>query len=196
MMRKLTKRLLASGIIASMTGCFFGVSKTIDKQTMNNSKPKSSIYDVAIKKLDGTPLNLSEYKGKKLLIVNTASECGFTPQYEDLQKLNDAYQDKLTIIGTPCNQFGGQEPGDANTIQSFCTKNFGVTFTLTEKLDVKGENQHELYEWLTKKSINGVLDSEVKWNFNKYLISEEGMLIAYFASTTSPMSNDITKFLD
>jgi len=196
MMRKLTKRLLASGIIASMTGCFFGVSKTIDKQTMNNSNPKSPIYDVSIKKLDGTPLNLSEYKGKKILIVNTASECGFTPQYEDLQKLNDAYKDKLIIIGTPCNQFGGQEPGDASTIQSFCTKNFGVTFTLTEKVDVKGDHQHELYKWLTQKSINGALDSEVKWNFNKYLISEDGKLLAYFSSTTSPMSKDITKFLN
>jgi glutathione peroxidase len=102
----------------------------------------------------------------------------------------------LVVIGSPCNQFGGQEPGNSDQIATFCKKNFGVSFMLTQKLDVKGENQHPLFQWLTSKSKNGVLDSEVKWNFNKFLVDENGKLVAYFASTTGPMSSDITKLID
>lgn len=196
-MRNLKSRILASGLFALLTGCFFGKSKTIDTMETKNNPPKSSIYSISIMSLDGkNALDLSQYKGKKMLIVNTASECGFTPQYDDLQKLQDKYTDKLVVIGCPCNQFGGQEPGTASDISAFCKKNFGVTFPLSQKIDVKGDNQHPLYQWLTKKSINGVLDSEVKWNFNKFLISEDGQLLAYFASTTNPLSNDITHYLE
>ena len=102
----------------------------------------------------------------------------------------------MVVIGSPCNQFGGQEPGNSDQIATFCKKNFGVSFMLTQKLDVKGENQHPLFQWLTSKSKNGVLDSEVKWNFNKFLVDENGKLVAYFASTTGPMSSDITKLID
>ncbi len=196
-MRKLKMKLLASGAMALMTGCFFGKSKTVDAQTAKESNPNESIYNIKIMQLDEkTALDLSQYKGKKILFVNTASECGFTPQYEDLQKLQDKYPEKLVVIGSPCNQFGGQEPGNSDQIATFCKKNFGVTFMLTQKLDVKGENQHPLFQWLTSKSKNGVLDSEVKWNFNKFLVDENGKLLAYFASTTGPMSSDITKLID
>lgn len=190
-------KLLASGAMALMTGCFFGKSKTVDAQTAKESNPNESIYNIKIIQLDEkTALDLSQYKGKKILFVNTASECGFTPQYEDLQKLQDKYPEKLVVIGSPCNQFGGQEPGNSDQIATFCKKNFGVTFMLTQKLDVKGTNQHPLFQWLTSKSKNGVLDSEVKWNFNKFLVDENGKLVAYFASTTGPMSSDITKLID
>jgi glutathione peroxidase len=196
-MRKLKMKLLASGAMALMTGCFFGKSKTVDAQTAKESNPNESIYTIKIMQLDEkTALDLSQYKGKKILFVNTASECGFTPQYEDLQKLQDKYPEKLVVIGSPCNQFGGQEPGNSDQIATFCKKNFGVTFMLTQKLDVKGTNQHPLFQWLTSKSKNGVLDSEVKWNFNKFLVDENGKLVAYFASTTGPMSSDITKLID
>ena len=164
----------------------------------NNSifmKPKASIYDISIKSLSGENIDLAKFKGKKILFVNTASECGFTKQYADLQKLHEAYKDKLVVIGVPCNQFGGQEPGNAMQIQSFCQVNYGVTFLMTEKVDVKGDKQHPLYTWLTQKEMNGVKSSSVKWNFQKYLIDENGHFIDYYYSITGPMSSKITKQL-
>ncbi|WP_297798531.1 glutathione peroxidase [uncultured Eudoraea sp.] len=159
------------------------------------NRRKKSIYDIKINGLDGSPISLSAYKGKKLLFVNVASECGFTKQYKDLQKLSDSYSDKLVVIGSPCNQFGRQEPGNASAIQTFCERNFGVTFILTEKIDVKGSNQHPLYSWLTSKELNGKKSSGVKWNFQKYLVDEKGNLIDYYYSLTKPMSSKITKQL-
>lgn len=154
-----------------------------------------SIYDIAIKALDGSPIELLALKGKHILFVNVASECGFTSQYKDLQKLSDAYPEKLVVIGSPCNQFGKQEPGDASQIQEFCELNFGVTFLLSEKLSVKGINQHPLYTWLTSKEKNGKKNSSVKWNFQKYLVDDNGNLIDYYYSITKPMSSKITKYL-
>ena len=154
-----------------------------------------SIYDISINSLTGEPINLSDFNGKKILIVNTASECGFTGQYEGLQELYDTYKDKLVVIGVPCNQFGGQEPGTETQIQSFCKQNYGVTFLMTEKVDVKGEKQHPLYAWLTKKELNGVSSSSVKWNFQKYVIDEKGQFINYYYSITKPMSNKIINHL-
>ena len=151
----------------------------------------SSIYDIQINSLSGDKINLSDFKGKKILFVNVASECGFTPQYEGLQKLHELYQEKLVVIGVPCNQFGGQEPGSATTIQKFCQQNYGVEFLITEKIDVKGEKQHPLYQWLTKKDFNGKSSSSVKWNFQKYLIDEQGGFIDYFYSITKPLSKKI-----
>ena len=130
-----------------------------------------------------------------MLFVNVASECGFTKQYKDLQKLSDAYPDGLAVIGVPCNQFGQQEPGDSEQIKSFCELNFGVTFLLTEKIDVKGSNQHPLYKWLTSKDLNKKKSSSVKWNFQKYLVDENGKLIDYYYSITKPLSSKITKHL-
>ena len=155
----------------------------------------SSLYNIEINSISGEKINLADYKGKKILFVNVASECGFTPQYEGLQELYELYKDKLMVIGVPSNQFGGQEPGTATEIQSFCKINFGVTFLITEKVDVKGDKQHPLYAWLTQKEQNGVKNSSVKWNFQKYLVDENGKLIDYYFSLTKPMSRKITKHL-
>ena len=162
-----------------------------------NSQTNSSesIYDIQINKLNGESLDLTTYKGKYLLFVNVASECGFTKQYEGLQELYDTYQESLMVIGVPCNQFGEQEPGTAEDIKSFCQTNYGVTFVLTEKVDVKGDNQHPLYQWLTDKSKNGKSSTTVKWNFQKYLIGKNGELIDYYYSITKPLSSKITKHI-
>ena len=155
-----------------------------------------NIYNIKINSLQGTPINLQQFKGKKILLVNVASKCGFTAQYKDLQNLQDTYKDSLVIIGTPCNQFGKQEPGNASEIQEFCKVNYGVTFLITEKIDVKGKNQHPLYKWLTDKDSNGKQNSTVKWNFQKYLIDEKGEFLNYFYSITNPLSSRITKYLN
>jgi len=154
-------------------------------------QPKS-IHDFSIQALDSDEMiDLSAFKGKKILIVNVASKCGFTPQYEDLQKLYDLHKDKLVIIGFPCNQFGKQEPGTETLIQEFCSSTYGVAFPMTTKVDVKGDNQHPIYEWLTKKTLNGKGDYSVSWNFNKFLLDEEGHLIDYFPSKVKPMDEEI-----
>ncbi len=155
--------------------------------------PEKSIYSIQMKRLDGSDLDFSKYKGKFLLIVNVASKCGFTPQYKDLEKLFSEYKDRLVVIGVPCNQFASQEPGAASEIKAFCELNYGVTFVLTEKANVKGAHQHELYQWLTQRQFNGKSNSTVRWNFQKYLVGPSGNLIAYYYSTTSPLSKRITK---
>lgn len=162
---------------------------------MTQTSPSEPIYDIKINSLSGQPIDLSDYKGKYILFVNVASKCGFTGQYEDLQKLFDKYQDKLMIIGVPCNQFGNQEPGTPQEIESFCQVNYGVSFLMTEKVDVKGKNQHPLYQWLTDQVKNGQSNSTVKWNFQKYLIGTNGHFIDYYFSITNPMSDKITKHL-
>jgi len=161
------------------------------KETMN----LKSVYDIKINSLQGRPIDLKQFKGKFILFVNVASKCGFTPQYKDLQNLHEAYGNRLRVIGLPCNQFGAQEPGNANEIESFCEVNYGVSFLITEKIDVKGKNQHPIYKWLTNKTENGVSNSTVKWNFQKYLVSEEGKFVDYYYSTTNPMNKKIIKHL-
>lgn len=156
-------------------------------------KSSDSIYDLNYQSIDGESLSLSEYKGKYILFVNVASQCGYTPQYKELQLLQDKYKDNLVIIGFPCNQFGNQEPGTNNEIVEFCEKNYGVTFPLSSKIDVKGDNQHPIYQWLTLEEKNGVMSTKVKWNFQKYLVSPDGQLINMFPSSTKPLSEEITK---
>lgn len=156
---------------------------------------KESIYNIKLEDISGKSIDLSQYKGKKILFVNVASKCGFTNQYDGLQELYTQYKDKLVIIGLPCNQFGGQEPGTETEIQSFCRLNYGVDFPMTKKIDVKGRNQHPIYAWLTKKELNGKKSSSVKWNFQKYLVDENGNLIDYYYSMTKPLSKKITKHL-
>lgn len=172
---------------------FLGTITTTDKNVMQTAiKP---LYDIKINNLQGQPIDLHQFKGKKILFVNVASKCGFTPQYRDLQKLQDTYKDSLVIIGLPCNQFGKQEPGSSDEIQEFCEVNYGVSFLITEKIDVKGSNQHPLYAWLTKKSINGKQNSTVKWNFQKYLVDDTGEFLDYYYSITAPTSSRIIKYL-
>lgn len=153
----------------------------------------SDIYNIAINGLDGLPLGLAEFRGKHLIFVNVASKCGFTKQYKDLEKLYQKYKDTLMVIGVPCNQFGSQEPGNHQQIKSFCEMNYGVTFMMTEKIDVKGKNKHPLYQWLTEKESNGQLNSMVRWNFQKYLVDPNGQLVDFYYSTTSPLSSKIIK---
>lgn len=154
-----------------------------------------SIYDSKINTIDGVSIDFNDFKGKYILFVNVASKCGFTKQYAQLEELYQAYKNDLVVIGLPCNQFGGQEPGNAQEIKSFCTENFGVSFIITEKINTKGPELHPIYAWLTDKKLNGKINSTVKWNFQKYLLNKEGKLIDYFNSTTSPMSSKITKKL-
>ena len=151
----------------------------------------TSVYDFTVDALDGGVIRLSDFKGKKILIVNTASKCGYTPQYEGLQKLAEQYKDKLVVIGFPSNDFMHQEPGDAKEIRSFCTSRYGVTFPLAAKIDVKGKNMHPLYVWLTEKKYNHYSDNSVKWNFQKYLIDEKGQLVNVFYPNTDPLSADL-----
>lgn len=156
----------------------------------------SSLYDFKVPGLDGSTIDFSKYKGKKILIVNTASECGYTPQYADLQKLYEAHKNNLVIVGFPANNFGGQEPGTNTEIKEFCKKNYGVTFPMAGKVSVKGDDIHPLFKWLTSKSENGVMDAEIKWNFTKFLLDEKGKLIAVFPSKVNPNSEEITKYLN
>jgi glutathione peroxidase len=173
----------------------FLLSLILITSTAAMAQTKSSIYDIKLTGLDGSPINLADFKGKHILFVNVASKCGFTGQYAELQELYNKHKGNLMIIGAPCNQFGNQESGTAKEIQEFCQANYGVTFLMTEKLDVKGNNQHPLYQWLTQASKNGKVDSEVKWNFQKYLVDGKGNLVDYYLSAVTPMDNKIVKHL-
>ncbi len=154
----------------------------------------SSVYDFKLKTIDGKNFNLAAYKGKKLLIVNTASKCGFTPQYAELQKLADQYKDKVVVVGFPANNFGGQEPGANLAIKEFCQKNYGVTFPLSEKVSVKGDDISPLFKFLTTTE-NPDFTGEIKWNFEKFLIDENGKLVHRFRSSVKPLSTEITSQL-
>ena len=179
---------IGTSILMAMSGKSY-------KESLIRATPKN-FYDlkaVAINEVD--TLRMSDYKGKMVLIVNVASECGYTYQYEGLQKLQESYGDKLQVIGFPCNQFGGQEPGSNEDVIQFCQKNYGVTFPLAAKVDVKGEKQHPVYTWLTSKELNGKDDHNILWNFNKFLISEDGELVAYFSHKVKPMSEEILQYL-
>lgn len=185
--------LILAAALASCAGPNHDSNKTTETMTNNNPKDSiTSIHKFSIKALDGTTINFADFKGKKILVVNTASECGYTPQYKDLQALYEKYKGKLVIVGFPANDFGGQEPGSNTEIKSFCEKNYGVTFPMTEKVSVKGDGMTPIYQWLTQKTQNGVLDATIKWNFNKFLLDEKGIVIAKFDSGTKPMDEAIT----
>ena len=157
----------------------------------------ASVYEFKVSGLDGKPIELAKFKGKKILIVNTASKCGFTPQYADLEALYTKYQDKLVVVGFPANNFGQQEPGTSQEITEFCTKNYGVTFPMAEKSDVIGDNISPLFKYLTDEAHKlGVADPVVKWNFTKFLVDENGKLIAVFPSKVKPTDDQITKYLN
>ena len=166
---------------------FFGLFSSQAQQA-------KSIHSFKVKALDGKTIDFSKFKGKKILIVNTASECGFTPQYEGLQKLYETYKDQLVIVGFPANNFGGQEPGSNEEIGAFCKKNYGVTFPMAVKVSVKGKDIAPIFKFLTDKKLNGVKSTTILWNFEKFLLNEKGELIDTFVSTTKPTSESITKY--
>ncbi len=157
----------------------------------------TSIYDFKVPGLEGNQINFADYKGKKILIVNTASKCGYTPQYEELEALYEKYKDKLVVVGFPANNFGGQEPGSNSEIKEFCKRNYGVTFPMAEKVSVTGDDIHPLFKYLTAeaKKIHAE-EPVIKWNFTKFLVDENGKLVKVFSSKVTPMSEDITRYLN
>lgn len=167
---------------------------TIDNQ-MENKQDPASIHKFKVPSISGGTIDFSSFKGKKILVVNTASECGYTPQYEGLEKLYKQNSDKLVIVGFPADNFGHQEPGTNDQIQQFCKKNYGVTFPLAAKSDVTGDNTNPVFRWLTSREFNGVADGVVKWNFTKFLLDENGKLLASFPSKVEPGSEEISKYL-
>ncbi|MBO6201062.1 MAG: glutathione peroxidase [Chryseobacterium sp.] len=165
----------------------FGFSK--------NKAQAKSIHSFKVEALDGSTIDFSKFQGKKILVVNTASECGFTPQYADLEKLYEQYKDKLVVIGFPANNFGGQEPGANHEIATFCQRNYGVQFPMAAKVSVKGDDIAPIYKFLTDKKENGVKNTKILWNFTKILLDEKGNVIDSFISSTNPTSDSITKYL-
>ena len=160
-------------------------------------QPSSSIHQFTANTIEGNTLNFKDFKGKKLLIVNTASKCGLTPQFKELQNLFEKYKSQnFMIVGFPSNDFAKQDPGSNNEIKSFCERNYGVSFLMMEKISVKGDSIHPIYKWLTQKSENGVLSSKVKWNFQKYLIDENGFLVDVISPIKKPNCRKIIKWLN
>ena len=169
------------------------VKKSADK---NKVMAKENIYQFKVKDLEGNDFDFASLRGKKILVVNTASKCGLTPQYKDLQAIYDQYKDKnFVIVGFPANNFASQEPGTNEEIGAFCQKNYGVTFPMMEKISVKGDDMNKVYKFLTQKSKNGLQDSEVEWNFQKYLINEQGELVKVVSPKTLPTDPEIVNWL-
>lgn len=156
----------------------------------------SSIYDFKVEGLDGNTIDFSQYKGKKIMIVNTASKCGNTPQYAELEQLYEKYKDKLVIIGFPANNFGAQEPGTNDEIKEFCTRNYGVSFPMAAKVSVKGEDMAPLFKYLVNEAKGLGVEDPIKWNFTKFLVDEKGKLVAVFTPKTKPLSEDVLKYLN
>lgn len=156
----------------------------------------TGIYDFKVKTLDGKPMDMAQFKGKKILIVNTASKCGYTKQYADLQELYEKYGSKITVVGFPANNFGGQEPGSNEEIAGFCKKNFGVSFPMAEKVSVKGSDIHPLFKYLTQEAEKIGVKDPIKWNFTKFLVDENGKLLQVFPSGVKPTDEAITKYLN
>jgi glutathione peroxidase len=175
-------------VALAITTCFSAFAK-------EKIKGPKTIHQFKVESIEGNKIDFSRFKGKKILVVNTASKCGYTPQYDALEKLYKEHKDKLVVVGFPANNFGGQEPGTNEEIQEFCKLRYGVTFPLAGKVDVVGDRPHPLFKWLTSKDQNGVMDSEIKWNFTKFLLDERGKLIASFPSKVKPDSDEILKYL-
>ncbi len=178
--------LLIGGTAFTLFNAEFSKIRTRPDQIMQTQTDTTSFFDFTVNSLDGKPVALSQYKGKKIIILNVASACGYTPQYADWQKFYDANQDKVVVLGFPCNDFGAQEPGSPQEIGAFCQKNYGVTFPMFEKVTVKGTDKSPLYQWLTDSALNGWNTQEPSWNFCKYLIDENGKLVSFFASKVKP----------
>ena len=170
---------------------------TMENLQAQNNTDNQTIYQFTVEDINGKPFALADLKGKKVMIVNTASKCGLTPQYKELEALYQQYKDRdFIIIGFPANNFLGQEPGSNEQIASFCSINYGVSFPMMSKISVKGKNMHPLYQFLTQKSKNGVEDSKVQWNFQKYLIGIDGKLEKVIAPKTLPSSDEVTQWIE
>ncbi len=161
-----------------------------------SNEPKLSIHSFIVEDINGKALDFASLKGKKILVVNTASKCGLTPQYEELERLYNEYKDQnFVIVGFPANNFMGQEPGSNENIAAFCQKNYGVSFPMMSKISVKGKDMHPIYQFLTQKAKNGLEDNQVQWNFQKYLLDEEGFLVKVISPQTSPMDASIVDWI-
>ncbi|WP_054411830.1 glutathione peroxidase [Hymenobacter sp. DG25A] len=182
--------------LGGMAACGFSSSTasktaTTAPATMTEATAQGTVYDYTVKDINGKDVSLGQYKGKKLLIVNTASECGYTPQYKELEELNKKYGDRVTVLGFPANNFGGQEPGSNQEIATFCEKNYGVTFPLFSKVSVKGDDTEPLFKYLSDKSKNGAVGEAPSWNFCKYLVDEQGHVLKFYPSKVKPMSEEL-----
>lgn len=194
-MRKILFLFAVAAFLGSCNQTVPSTTASSNTLALNNSINETSFHDFVVKDINGKDFAFNKLKGKRVLIVNTASKCGFTPQYEDLQKLYEQYGgENFEIIGFPCNQFMGQEPGSNEEIKAFCQKNYGVSFPMMDKIDVKGDAQHPLYTWLTDANLNGVDDAKVSWNFNKFLVDENGNWVAHLGSRTNPLDEEVVNF--
>ena len=176
-------------IFTSLLGMVF------NNTTSTSSEALKTLHSFKVNDINGKQVDFAKYKGKKVLLVNVASQCGYTSQYKDLQELHEKFGDKVVVLGFPANNFGGQEPETNKEIAQFCTSKFNVTFPMFEKVSVKGDDKHPLYQWLSSKDQNGWNDQEPTWNFCKYLVNEKGELIKFFKSGVNPMSEEITSQL-
>ncbi len=191
--------VIATGAVATFVYFNLGLIKGIFSSkkgvsTMDSSmQHKGSLYDFTVEDLEGEPVKLSDYKGKTVVILNVASKCGFTPQYADWQKFHEAYGDKVAVLGFPANNFMSQEPGSNEEIAEFCQRNYGVTFKMFSKVDVKGKDKAPLYRWLSEKELNGWNEKEPTWNFCKYVVDKEGNLTHFFESKILPDNPEFRK---
>ena len=186
--------IFAIGVGVLLVTSFKAKTKNIILNT-NNIAPKKSFYELEAISIDGKKISFDQYKNKKILIVNVASKCGYTYQYEGLQKLQDIHQDKVIVLGFPANDFFNQESGSNEEIEEFCERNFGITFPMFEKTTTKGKKQSSVYQWLTNKDFNGWNTQRPTWNFCKYLVNEQGELVGFFDSKVKPLSEEITSLL-
>ncbi|QIL77952.1 glutathione peroxidase [Hymenobacter sp. HDW8] len=181
-------------LLVALASCgFSSSSQPTTAPTMNTASETAAgtVYDYTVKNIEGKDVKLSQFAGKKLLIVNVASECGYTPQYKELEELHKKHGDKVTVLGFPANNFGGQEPGTNEEIATFCEKNFGVTFPMFEKVSVKGDDTAPLFQFLADKTKNGAISDAPTWNFCKYLVDEQGHVVGYYPSKVKPMSDEL-----
>ncbi|WP_280640527.1 glutathione peroxidase [Hymenobacter volaticus] len=185
------KSLFLLGVLAACGLSFTVSNPSASVPAMTETTAPATVYDFTVKAIDGKDVKLSQYKGKKLLIVNTASECGYTPQYKELEELYKKHGDKVTVLGFPANNFGGQEPGTNEQISSFCEKNYGVTFPLFSKISVKGDDTAPLYKFLSDKAKNGAVSDAPSWNFCKYLVDEQGHVVGFYPSKVKPLSEEL-----
>ena len=186
--------IFAIGVGVLLMTSFKAKTKNIILNT-NNIAPKKSFYELEAISIDGEKISFDQYKNKKILIVNVASKCGYTYQYEGLQKLQDIHQDKVIVLGFPANDFFNQESGSNEEIEEFCETNYGITFPMFEKTTTKGRKQSPVYQWLTNKDFNGWNTQRPTWNFCKYLVNEQGELVGFFDSKVKPLSEEITSLL-